>query len=194
MEEKGLEPGAGGQRAGGPDAGGATSDEVPPQPFELQIVQSLRRIIRATDLYSRRLEQAHHITAPQLICLLAAANSEDITVTELAREVYLSPSTVVGILDRLEHKGLIARSRNSKDRRVVIISVTEKGRELSRTAPVPLQDSLSEALKKLTRQEQAQITDSLSRLVSMMEIMEVKAAPMLTAGPIPAADAENPEG
>ena len=38
--------------------------------YDLSILQSLRQVIRATDLYSRRLKVKHNLTVPQLICLL----------------------------------------------------------------------------------------------------------------------------
>jgi DNA-binding MarR family transcriptional regulator len=158
--------------------------EIPILRYDLQILQSLRRIIRATDLYSRRLKLTYDITAPQLICLLAITENGTITVSKIAEKVHLSASTVVGILNRLEQKGLIVRSRDTKDRRVVFVSASDEGMKLVRNAPTPLQDNLSDALMNLAEDEQASITDSLKRLVSMMEIEEIEVAPILTAGSI----------
>jgi DNA-binding MarR family transcriptional regulator len=155
---------------------------LPEHRYDLQILQSLRRIIRATDLYSRRLKLKYNITAPQLICLLAITDHGTITVSELARTVHLSASTVVGILNRLEQKELIVRMRNTRDRRIVFVSATDDGVKLVRNAPTPLQDNLSEALQNLSEDDQASIADSLNRLVSMMEIEEIEVAPILTGG------------
>ena len=74
---------------------------------DARILQSLRRMSRAVDLHSRRLAQACNLTGPQLVCLLEVSANGPISVARLAQEVHLSASTVVGILDRLDVKGLV---------------------------------------------------------------------------------------
>ena len=151
---------------------------------ELQILQSLRRIIRAVDLHSRQLKQNYNVTAPQLVCLLTIVEQGNITVARLAREIHLSSSTVVGILDRLEEKSLVIRNRDIKDRRVVNVSATEKGREFAGRSPSPLQDKLGNSLSQLSELEQATISLSLKRIVELMEAEEIDAAPILQTGKI----------
>lgn len=144
----------------------------------------MRRIIRSVDLYSRELASKANITSPQLVCLLTLAEKGPMTATTISREVFLSPSTIVGILDRLEEKGLVKRERASKDRRVVTVTVTQKGRQLADQAPSPLQDTLTEALQRLPESEQVEIAKSLERVVSLMEVQHIDAAPILETGPI----------
>lgn len=124
------------------------------------------------------------MTAPQLVCLLTLVEQGAITATTISREVFLSPSTVVGILDRLEEKGLVRRERGSKDRRIVTVSVTEEGRRVAEHAPSPLQDTLTEALHTLPLEEQIDIAKSLERVVNLMEAQHIDAAPILASGPI----------
>ncbi len=150
--------------------------------YQLQILQSLRRIIRAVDIHSRQLKQKCNITAPQLVCLLTIVAKEILTVANLAKEIHLSPSTVVGILDRLEEKGLVTRNRDSKDRRVVKVTATAKGMEFAQTAPSPLQDKLGNSLSQLSVLEQSTISLSLTRIVELMEAEEIDAAPILQTG------------
>lgn len=155
-----------------------------PERVELRVLSAMRRIIRSVDLYSKELAAKARITSPQLVCLLTLAEKGAMTATTISREVFLSPSTIVGILDRLEDKGLVKRERTSKDRRVVTVSVTEAGRELARSAPSPLQDTLTEALRTLPLAEQLDIATSLERVVSLMEAQHIDAAPILETGPI----------
>src|SRR5690606_38383638 len=123
--------------------------------YDLRILRALRRITRSVALHSRQLSAGSNITAPQLVCLRAVIEHGLLTATAISREIHVSPSTVVGILDRLEDKGLIQRERGREDRRIVFVSATEAGRELSKSTPSPLQQKLSDALRSLPELEQA---------------------------------------
>lgn len=165
---------------------GAAQDAAALYPvhYDLRILRSLRRIIRCVDLYSKQLSVSNQITTPQLVCLLAVVNNGPLTATAISREVHLSASTVVGILDRLEEKGLVARIRDRNDRRVVQVSATGAGVALSRQAPSPLQKTLANALNTLPELEQATIALSLERIVALMEAQGIDASPILATGPI----------
>lgn len=167
--------------------------------YDLWIFQSLRRIMRAVDLYSAKLSAKYRITSPQLICLLTLRDDGPLTTSALAKLIHLSNSTVVGILDRLEKRELIARERGREDRRLVLVSITQEGLELVSKAPSPLQDQLAEALHDLPDDEQAAIALALDRVVQLMEVPDIQAAPMLASGPIdllpePAEGNEGEEG
>ena len=135
--------------------------------------------MRSIEIYSKQLEATNRITAPQLVCLLAVVDHGPLTVTAIGREVHLSASTVVGILDRLEEKGLVTRMRAQDDRRVVQVTATPRGAELAHSAPSPLQQTLANALNALPELEQATIALSLERVVTLMEAHEIDAAPIL---------------
>ncbi|HSN42175.1 MAG TPA: MarR family transcriptional regulator [Burkholderiales bacterium] len=157
---------------------------TPPVRYDLRILRSLRRIIRCVDLYSRQLSVTNQITTPQLVCLLEVVNRGPLTATAISREVHLSPSTVVGILDRLEEKGWVVRERGRDDRRTVRVSATPAGAQLARQVPSPLQRTLADALNALPELEQATIALSLERIVALMEAQEIDASPILETGPI----------
>lgn len=164
--------------------GPTSTPSIPEGSYDLRILQSLRRIIRAVEIHSRKLAQSYRITGPQLGCLLAIRESGPVTTTRLAHQVYLSPSTVVGIIDRLEEKGLVARQRSRADRRQVRIAITVEGEKLAASAPSLLQDTLADALKKLPEPEQVSITLSLEKVVDLMEARQIEASPVLETGSI----------
>ncbi len=155
---------------------------VPDTSYDLKILQSLRRIIRAVDLHSRKLSMQYKITGPQLACLQVVNDQGPLTVSALARAVYLSPSTIVGILDRLEQKALVLRKRSRQDRRVVNIEITAAGQDLVHAAPSLLQETLSKALQRLPASEQISITGSLEKIVTLMEAQNIDASPVLETG------------
>ncbi|MBN2644864.1 MAG: MarR family transcriptional regulator [Desulfuromonadaceae bacterium] len=155
---------------------------VPLDSYDLRILQALRRIIRAVDIHSYKLASQHKITGPQLACLLAIQEKGPLTGGNLARAVYLSPSTIVGIVDRLEEKGLVLRQRSRTDRRQVQLSITDEGRQLIAEAPSLLQDTLAQALTALPESEQVSITLALEKLVDLMEARHIEASPLLETG------------
>ncbi|MDT8446524.1 MAG: MarR family transcriptional regulator [bacterium] len=153
--------------------------DIPAERYDLRILQSLRRIIHAVDQHSKKLKSQTDLTAPQLVCLGQIAAQGPVSVAHLAKAVFLSASTVVGILDRLELKGLVQRARDLKDRRVVWVSLTEAGQSFAKTAPSPLQDKLSDRLGDLQRDQQLAICQSLERIVELMEATGIDASPLL---------------
>jgi DNA-binding MarR family transcriptional regulator len=153
---------------------------------EYRILCALRRIIRAVDIYSRKLNNNSGLTTPQLLCLHSLEKAETMTLSELTREVNLSGSTVNGIVDRLEAKGYVIRKRSTQDRRRVYLHMTEAGKNAVQKAPSLLQDKLSSALAKLPESEQATITAALEQVVGLMELENVETSPNL----IPASDME----
>jgi DNA-binding MarR family transcriptional regulator len=144
------------------------------------VLVSLRRILRATSIHSRKLGRSVGITAPQLIVLRAVSAKDGLTASEVARAVSLSQATITSIVSRLEERGLLARERSSVDRRRVHVSLTQAGRDVLREAPQPLQESFSRRFEALPRWEQHQLVSSLERVAAMMDAEDLDAAPLLT--------------
>jgi DNA-binding MarR family transcriptional regulator len=149
---------------------------------EEDVLRSLRRIIRAVDLYSRKLVTQTGLSSPQLICLRQLSSQGPMQTSHLADAVNLSSATVCGILNRLEQRGLVIRERQESDRRRVLVSLSEAGQDTVDNAPPPLNDSFLFKLRALPEREQQDIHSTLGRIVSMMAADELDAAPMLVSG------------
>jgi DNA-binding MarR family transcriptional regulator len=137
--------------------------------LQLRLLRALRKLIRAVDTDSRRLAADHDITGPQLICLRTIAEHAPLTASDIAQRIHLSPSTVVGILDRLEAKKLITRERNQQDRRLIHIHPTDAGHALIARTPFPLHSVLSGALAALSPAEQQAACAALERLTNQLD-------------------------
>ena len=151
--------------------------------YQLKILSSIRRIMRAVDIYSRKVVKEYNLTTPQHVCLLTIVEEGPITVTELGRKVLLGQSTVVGILDRLNEKQMIKRDRDTNDRRKVFLTATEEGKRTIAQSPSPLQDKLAGALSRLSELEQSTIALSLEQICEMMEAQDIDAGPILETKP-----------
>ena len=149
-----------------------------------EVLINIRKIIQMIDLHSRYLVKEVGLTGPQLTILNEVSRQGDMSTGELAKAISLSQATVTGILERLEKKQLIKRTRCVQDRRKIIISVTQECLELLAIAPPPLQESFVSSFHELENWEQLMILSSLQRLVALMDAKKIDAAPMLTTGPI----------
>ncbi|MEZ6194571.1 MAG: MarR family transcriptional regulator [Planctomycetota bacterium] len=144
-------------------------EDRPAAPYQPRVLESIRRITRAVELHSRRLMAVYRITGPQLGCLHEIAAAGELSPGVLARAVHLSPSTVIGILDRLEERGLVTRRRSASDRRVVRVALTAEGESFVSRAPSPLHDTLAAAMDELPESELAGIAGALERMASLMD-------------------------
>jgi len=159
-----------------------TLSDTPDEFFEtcgIRILTALRQIIRAVDIHSRKLNNDFNVTAPQMICLYCLVKGGQMTQSTLSKQVSMGMSTVNGVIDRLEKKGLVLRRRDTQDRRKVFVSVTAQGKELTKAAPSLLQERFSQSLRKLPNLEQAAIAFSLARVVQLMEAEHLEASPNL---------------
>mgnify|MGYP001575881998 CR=1 FL=1 len=147
-----------------------------------QVLTSLRRVIRATDLHSKHLAKTSGLTAPQILLLLAIRKLEGAAIGQLANEVSLSQATVTNILDRLEKRDLVKRERSTTDKRRVHVHLTDKGIEVLIDAPMQLQEHFSRQFNELQEWEQTMIVAALQRVAAMMDAEHIDASPVLAVG------------
>lgn len=148
-----------------------------------ELLLALRKVIRATDLYSKQLNKRTGLTAPQLLILREiAAAPGGITASSVAQNITLSPATVSNVIDRLEHRELIHRERSTQDRRRVVLSLTDLGRERLAAAPRPLQEDFIHKYQALAEWEQSQLVAGMQRIAAMMDAEQLDAADVLEVG------------
>jgi len=149
-----------------------------------QLLISLRRVIRAIDIHSRQLNKQSGLTGPQLMVMQNIAHFESPLAKDIAKEVALSAATVTTIIDRLESRGLVIRTRSERDKRKVHLSLSESGKLLLSESPKPLQDHFIRRYQNLEEWEQSQLLSAVERIASMMDAQELDAAPVLLVGQI----------
>jgi DNA-binding MarR family transcriptional regulator len=140
-----------------------------------EIMQSLRRIFKAIQDYSHEVSHTFGITGPQLWALKTVSQNESLSLRDLSERMYLHPSTITGVIDRLEKKGYVRRKRDQVDRRVIYVQLTQEGKKLARRAPNPIQGKMIYGLRGLNTRELNSIYHSVQKLVEVMEVQDVKA-------------------
>jgi DNA-binding MarR family transcriptional regulator len=145
---------------------------------------ALRQILRATEISSRALAKQCGLTPSQLILMEMIAKSAGATPGVLAKEISLSQATVTALLDKLENRELLERTRNEVDKRRVTVKLTEQGASILENAPSILQPRFERGFEKLESWEQSFLVAALERTVMLLDAEELDAAPLLDVGAI----------
>lgn len=148
------------------------------------ILISIRRIMRAIDLHSKKLSKSSGLTAPQLVLMLALRKNGPMAPSAIAKEVSLSQATITSILDRLDKAGFTRRDRSMEDKRVVHACLTPQGQKKIAEAPELLQSGFLREFRKLEEWERTQLVSSLQRIATMMDAEDIDASPILEVGEI----------
>jgi DNA-binding MarR family transcriptional regulator len=100
--------------------------------------------------------------------------SNELIVTEIAKQISLSQATVTTILDRLEQQGFIVRKRGQSDKRKVYIEASDKTRAILENKPSLLQADFIHRFNRLKDWEQNLLLSSLQKIAAMMEAEELE--------------------
>ena len=149
-----------------------------------ELLGLLRKISQAVDLHSKYLNKNFGLTGPQLVMLQEFAHGE-LTVSGLARRISLSQGTVTDIIHRLEKKDLNIRRRSNLDKRRVLITLSEKCKDLLALASPPLQETFTNSFSQIEDWEQLMILSSMNRIVKMMTAESIEVPSDTNTGSIP---------
>ncbi len=142
--------------------------------------------MRAIDMHSSYLARQYGLTSPQLISLKKLAEKNEMTPGGLAKEVHLSHATITGIINRLEKKELVRKTRSTQDGRSYLIRLTDSGYAMIKSSPSMLQEHFMHELSKLAEWEKTMILSSLQRITFILNVESIDAAPVMTTGPVEA--------
>jgi len=112
----------------------------------------------------RSLFQAHDLTDQQWRVLRALWEQKHLTSAQISQITLLPTPSLVGILDRLEKKGLIGRLRSVEDRRHVHIIPTQAGRGLQERMLPKVEQIHDRFMQRVTPEE----WDELNRILNKM--------------------------
>jgi len=149
-------------------------NRITPDVAIFETMQALRRVVKAIQDYSHTVFSEFGVTGPQLWAMKTISQNGSLPLGELSKKMYLHPSTISGVIDRLESKGYAVRDRNHKDRRVVMVRLTPEGDALVRKAPNPAQGKMIHGLRNLKEDELNVIYNSVQKLVEIMEVQNLK--------------------
>lgn len=108
------------------------------------------------------------ITTPQFNALLALREEPDMTMGDLCEKLFLACSTATDLIDRMEKNGFLERNRDTEDRRVIRLSISDKGQQVIKEVIVARRRYVASMLERLGESEIDQLGASLEKLHSLM--------------------------
>lgn len=106
------------------------------------------------------------LTAAQWKILMLIGNDKCKNAAELAGVMNCDMASITRLLDRLEAKGLVQRRRSTVDRRLVDISLTDRGQELVPRLPEAPVEMMKRMFRDFSKEEIDQLNRFLRRIIS----------------------------
>jgi len=131
----------------------------------------MRQVLNSVAQHTVRRLEPQGLTNAQWLPLFKLRLGAARTVAELARECEADAGAMTRMLDRLEAKGLLRRSRSVQDRRVVNIELTPDGEQAADRVPPALAAVLNAHLAGFTREEWETLKHLLRRMLVNAEGM-----------------------
>jgi DNA-binding MarR family transcriptional regulator len=142
------------------------------------IVWSIRRLVRTVYLDSQKISKRYGLTGPQSAVLRNLFNNGPLSSADLSRTLYVTPSNITGIIDRLEIKQFVKRIRKEGDRRVALITLTESGKELSKTLPDPIMKKFVAELADLEPEHVQLLAMAMNQILNLIDTGNFKEEPL----------------
>ena len=138
------------------------------------IVSALRELDHFQAKHSKAMLLQYDITFSQFLCLQALQYGSTLNVSDLAEIVSLTSSTLIGILDRLEKRGLIERERDVSDRRNLKIQISHAGLKLVDEVNGGDSNPMHSLIEHLPGTEQQILYRTLQNLVVRVKSKEIR--------------------
>jgi DNA-binding MarR family transcriptional regulator len=136
----------------------------------LGFLQLLWDISHELESISKRMRSTVGVTGPQRLVLRLVAHYERPSPGILAEALRVHPSSLTGVLRRLERAGLIRRARDPEDGRRAIVSLTPKGLRLNDRQEGTAESAVRRALRALGRGRTATARTVLRKLADELAV------------------------
>ncbi len=134
----------------------------------LDFLRVLWAVEHGLESRSKLMRKTLGITGPQRLALRVLGRHPDITATELASALHLHPSTISGVLSRLQQQGFISRGSARGDGRRAVLRLTAKGRQIDELSAGTVEAAVRSVLGRLP---DAKVAAAREVLVALAEAL-----------------------
>jgi DNA-binding MarR family transcriptional regulator len=129
-------------------------------PSLLYMVKQVELVVRS---HLDELVKPAGITALQYTSLTVLERHDGLSAAQLARDSFVTAQSIADLVRSLENRGLVRRERNPRNRRELLILLTDEGRELLAHYADPMRDLEERMIRDLTAHQADQFRQALSR-------------------------------
>jgi len=126
-----------------------------------KIEEKIRNISKYLNEYTKDHLKCYNLTLGRFHVLRVIIESQPVSMGEIHEELHMANSTVTVIVDYLHEAGLVKRKRDTEDRRVVLLEITDKGRKIM--------ESLLEKRQNFMKKSLLDMEDSAEELAQLLE-------------------------
>lgn len=144
-------------------------EPVPPLGEALEFLRLVWAVHHRIERVSKRMLRALGVSSPQRLVLRIVGRFPGITAGGLAEILHVHPSTLTGVLRRLERRDLIERGPDPRDGRRACLVLTNGGRRLGGHADGTVEAAVERALGRLTASQVRSTRYALRTLASMLD-------------------------
>ncbi|MGH7336963.1 MAG: MarR family winged helix-turn-helix transcriptional regulator [Myxococcota bacterium] len=139
-----------------PVSGARVALDRAPTPALGEVLDFMRlfwAIDQALQRKSKRMLRTLGVTGPQRLVLRIVGRFPGLSAGDLARLLHVHPSTLTGVIARLEQSGLLARTTDRRDARRSLLALTNKGRRFDVATEGTVEAAVARALAHLRPQQ-----------------------------------------
>ncbi|MEO8026039.1 MAG: MarR family transcriptional regulator [Bryobacteraceae bacterium] len=138
------------------------------KPFGSIEEEAILNLAKTADLLEQRIEavlKPFGISQTQynVLRILRGAGKDGLSCRQIGERMISHDPDITRLIDRMEKPGLVSRSRETSDRRVVVVRITDAGLKLVKQLDEPLEKSLKESIGHVGR----------GKLESLIEVLEL---------------------
>jgi DNA-binding MarR family transcriptional regulator len=137
---------------------------LPPEGEQRDLIDALARTSFVTMAALSKIGAEHDLSLTQLR-MLGILRGRRVKMSELAEYLGLDKSTVSGLVDRAQRRGLLQRTPNQVDRRVVDVHLTPAGLDLAARGAALVARSLAPMTSRLTPADTRRLTTLLEHML-----------------------------
>lgn len=146
-----------------------TAEEEPRLGKVLDFMRLLWAVDHGLQSGSKRMEATIGVTGPQRLVMRIVGKFPGISAGEIADVLHVHPSTLTGVLKRLERRGILERQTDSRDARRALFRLTARGEQLNSVRAGTVEAAVRRALAQLPPARLAAAQEVLETLVRELE-------------------------
>jgi len=129
----------------------------------------MQKLVRIFQLFERDEIKTYGFTTSQCYTILELYKFEGLTMNELSEKMNLNSSTMTRILDNLVRDRYISRDKDNFDRRIVIVSLTDTGKEVAKNLDITVKEYYKKVISNIPKGQVEDVLKSVNILQKAFE-------------------------